>query len=250
MAKTGSTSIAALFGHFRASHEFMMRESCEVVAARFAGSLSSAEMRSFLRQRDRAGRLEMDAATFHWGYAEELVREFPESKFIVTYRHWYAWLDSVLDMLMTFRRDLPAWLFEYGRLVTGVRFAADAFRSRRRAVEAVQEHLEELLEHWARVNRMLLRSLPPDRRLLIDTELIGERRCEIAALAGVPARSLRSESFHSNKALLKHCLLAECAGERLVDVGRRRCAPTLRELQVSDARELTSFRERTGLAAS
>ena len=232
MAKTGSTSIAALFGDFRAGHEFMMRESCTSLVAWLRGSISTTEMRRFLRHRSTVGRLEVDSATFHWAYATELVREFPHAKYIVTYRHWYSWLDSVLDMLMTSCRELPDWFYDYGRLATGVPFRRSDFRNRRRALDAVQSNLEQLLEHWNHVNRRLLQALPRDRRLLLDTCSIGERIPEIARLAGVEPNRMRSDSSHSNRTTLRHRLLAQVNQDWLRDQGRRQCEELLRELRV------------------
>jgi hypothetical protein len=244
MAKTGSTSIAALFGEFRAGHEFMMRESCTSLVAWLKGSISSTELRRFLRHRATVGLLEVDSATFHWAYATELVREFPDAKYIVTYRHWYSWLDSVLDMLMTSSRELPDWFYDYGRLVTGVPLSRSDFSSRRRAVDAVQANLEQLLEHWNYVNRRLLQSLPSDRRLLLNTCSIGDRIPEIARLAGVEPHRMRSASAHSNRTTVRHRLLTQVNQASLRDQGRRRCEALLHELHALEERQFATPKRR------
>src|SRR5262245_15206735 len=82
LPKTGSTSIVGLFArNFRASHEFLLEEATAAIRAYRDGLLDESALRRVLRDRDAAGGLEIDSATFNHAYARILVTEFPDARF-------------------------------------------------------------------------------------------------------------------------------------------------------------------------
>lgn len=196
IAKTGSTSMAGIFARYRSAHEFMSRESAEVIGRHASGEMSREALTDFVRRRDVLGRLEMDSASFNYSFADILVDEFPSALFIVTIRDCYSWLDSLLNMLPSIAPYVPDWVVEYGRRVNGGVLPPSALASREMLLQHLPDLIETGLRLWSGANERLLRVLPPDRTLFVRTGEISSSLDRIAAFVGVPATTLSAERSH------------------------------------------------------
>ena len=201
LPKTGTTSIAHVFSRYRSGHEFWYPQTATALARFRGGELTEAEFRAFLRQRDEAGQLEMDSASFSSGYLDILTDEFADAKFLFTIRDRYSWLDSLLNLGLTIGSGMPRWMIDYGRRALGVAGGPDdAFASRDRLVAAMPELIDGFLHFWASRNREVLARLPEGRSLVLRTPDIRRSIPQIAALLGIPEDTLDASRSHSFEA--------------------------------------------------
>jgi hypothetical protein len=234
IAKTGSTSIAGLFGHYRSAHEFMFEQTARTLVGHARGEIAHDDLRAFIRQRDERGLLEMDAATFSFSYADILVQEFPAALFLLTIRDCYSWLDSLLNMTLLLGPRMPAWMVAYGQHVNRFRFVPAMAQSRATFIQHLPELVEASVRYWARANRHLLEVLPPERTLLLHTTDISTSIDTIAAFIGVPAHTLLPAQSHLFRAAKKLGLLHEIDYEFLRKQCERHCGALMGEFFPSD----------------
>ncbi len=220
--KTGTTSIAALFGAYRSAHEFMFPETVEQIVAVNNGLISDEAFREYIIYRDRKGCLEMDSASFNHYYLDILVESFPNAKFIFTIRDCYSWLNSFLNMLLRWRafdKNPPKWHLEYSRFIFG-ELNFDIFSSRPNCINKLPELLDIFLRFWRDSNRYILERLPKERSLVVRVNQISESIDKIADFVGIPGNSLISEVRHANQASGTFNLLKSMNS----DVLEERCA--------------------------
>ena len=100
LPRTGSTSIAALFGRYRTGHEWQLMELVGPALARRRGELGDEEFVRATGCRLVPPPLEMDSATCHHLYADLLGRLLPGAVFLLTMRDVRSWVSSFLDMAL------------------------------------------------------------------------------------------------------------------------------------------------------
>lgn len=208
LPKTGSTTLAEIFGRWRSGHEYRF----EAVAERLAAGAPPAELAAFLRARDEEAALEMDVATFHHFYADLLPSLFPSARFLFFVRAPRAWLDSCLNMMVRNRlrygaAQVPAWQVRLGRLMFGA-YEPDAFASPAALAGALPELVDRYLTFWSSRTAAVLSAVPADRRLVLPTAAITGSFDRLAAFAGVPVTSLDPAAHHRNRGTDKVDLLA------------------------------------------
>jgi hypothetical protein len=225
IAKTGSTSIARVFSRYRSGHECRMRETVEALDAHDRGEIDRDALTRLILRRDREIGLEMDAATFSWRYADILVEQFPDARFILAVRHPLEWLDSLLNMVLFYGPQLEGWKIEYGRGILGPHLTAERVRSARAMMPVLSQVAEAGLTYWARAHESLLRTLPPpDRTLTLHTDDISSRLGDLAAFLSLPPESLVSSPHRVFAARQRFRLLEELDEGWLRDLVNDRCA--------------------------
>jgi len=230
LPRTGSTSLAALFGRYRTGHEWQLMELVGPAMARRRGELGDEE---FLRA--TSGRLvppplEMDSATCHHLYAELLGRIFPWAVFLLTVRDVRSWVSSFLDMVLRQRiafrltgTPRSRWHDVYLPVLTEGACDLEGQRDDRAA-------LPPLMRSWAAHLREMSALLPADRTLRVRTRDLASRLPQIAALAGVPVSTLRADLFHSNQESDRFDRFAAFDGEELRAAYDESCAEIMTEL--------------------
>jgi hypothetical protein len=209
--KTGTTSIAGLFANYRSAHEYRGPETMEAIARHKTGQIDREQFRSFVLHRDREGALEMDSASLSFAYVDILVEEFPDARFIFTIRDCYSWLDSFLNMCLSFGSTLPEGsegLWENGCCaLLGVSLPRGVFDSPEALLSRSEEVIDAFLRLWANGNRAVLESLDPKRFLVLRTQEIAASIARIAAFIGIPAGSLVAQNSHMFRAREKFDIL-------------------------------------------
>jgi hypothetical protein len=231
LPKTGSTSLATLFGNYRTAHEWQMRALLGPALARLRGELDDEAFLSATGRRFVPAALEMDSASCHHLYAEVLRDRFPAALFIHTMRDVRSWIASLLDMALRKRLAQrliglpdPAWSREYVAMLTGGAYDQDP--------DAPLEDracLVPLLRYWAAQVRGMLDQLPGARSLHICTGDIGKRLPEIAGLIGVPVATLRADLSHANRAPIRFDRFAAFDSEELRAAYAADCADLMAE---------------------
>jgi hypothetical protein len=196
LPKTGTTSIAGIFGNYACGHEYMFPETTRAIGDYATGAITREELKSFLLHRDRLGGLEMDSASFSFSYVDLLIDEFPEAKFVFTIRDCYSWLDSVFNLTLLIGTEMPQWMIEYGKRTLDITIPREMLQSREQFVAHVPGVLDGFLRYWAERNSFVLRHLPLERSLLLRTSEISSSIDRLAAFIGVPASSLMAENSH------------------------------------------------------
>jgi hypothetical protein len=229
LAKTGTTSVWGICSQYRAAHEFMFRETTEAISDYRTGVITKETFVEFLRQRDRAGNLEMDSSSFNFAYLDILRDEFPDARFIATVRDCYSWLDSLLNMFLSLNTKVQGWMYEFGRRSFGVPIEERMITSRENLLLALPEILDGLLGYWSRGHNFILENAPPERSLIIRTEEISRSAEMIAEFLGVPVESMTPEHSHLYKAQGKFNLLSDFDIELLEDGVEQHCSMLMKE---------------------
>jgi hypothetical protein len=239
LPKTGSTSIAGLFSrNFRAVHEFLIDEAAAVIYDYCRGHLDAAALRRFVLDRDAAGGLEVDSATFNHWYAEILVAQYADARFLLLFREPSAWVESGFGQAWHESRQAHSegravhlWTFYFGKLMAGPDFDIALLES----VEALRPALPAMVEHglrfWRRSHERLLEILPPERRLLVDTAELSSCLPQLAAFAGVAVADLDQSSDHLRQREESDALLSSLDPVWFANVVERECGETWQKLK-------------------
>jgi hypothetical protein len=214
----------------------MFQEAIEHVAAWRAGGITDHDMRSFLRERDRASRLEMDSASFNHFYLQLLVEEFPDAKFVFTVRDCVSWVESFLQMMLRNRkrhfelgRTIPAWQVSLGQLMVG-QFDPDLFVSRDTLLEALPQIVDGYLRFWAEANLQVLSILPRERSLTVPTLALTQSLPQICGFLGAAEDNLVLEAAHRNRGDAAAPLLATLDRDLLRARAQSHCGPLMARL--------------------
>lgn len=204
LPKTGSTSVATMFGRFRTGHEWQLLELVEAGMARQAGELSDDEFLAAVGPRLTSPSLEMDSATSHYLYADLLRDRFPRAVFVHTVRDVQSWSSSLLDMVLRKRIArtqmniaYSAWETEYLARMTEGTYNLDPA-----SVDDDSACLPALMRYWAAHMREMVEVLPTERSLRVRTCDLADSAPALAALVGVLPGDLRTDLSHANRAPL------------------------------------------------
>ena len=197
--KSGTHSLANLFGRFRSAHEPGWRSMIRwIVGAR------QGDVRQFLKIRDRRLMLEMESSHLSSYFVGELAELFPEARFVHLVRDPCSWLDSYLNDSLS-RRASATW-----RRFRDFRFRAGEFRhapQERVLEERGLYTLDGYLDYWANLNERVLAAVPPDRLLTVRTDRLADSTARIARFVGIAEGELRRDRVHSFRGRKKHGLL-------------------------------------------
>lgn len=192
--KTGTKSIAEIFGNYKSEHEFMFRKTTQMVIKYHQERITRKQFIRFIKEREITGLLEMDSSSFNYSYLDILAEEFPTAKFIFTIRDCYSWTNSVINMYVHGVGG-GRWLSEYTEYLFGIKKGLfedeDAFR------HTFPDCVDRILSYWAVSNAEVLKYVPPGRSLMVKTNEISDRIGEMADFVGVPAETLERD-VHAN----------------------------------------------------
>ena len=196
-AKSGTASIAGLLSaNYRVAHEPERAATLDLILRHAHGELSDTAVREHLRVRDARLDLEYDVAWANQFLIRHLVDVFPAVGFIVLIRDCYTWLQSITSHLAV--RDVPSdvteflkWWFKPDRYPHGPadRILAD------RGLFSVSAYLHA----WNRHVDSCIRSIPPERRLVLRTNELGASHQRLAGFLGIPVNSLDVARGHRNR---------------------------------------------------
>lgn len=217
LPKTGSTSIATVFGNYRSGHEWELMRLVGAGLARSRGELTDAQFLAVVGDRLEPAALEMDSATSHYLYTDVLRERFPRAVFVHTVRDVRSWVTSLLDMVLRKRLarrlvDVPysVWESQYLDMMTEGNYDLDPERT---ADDG--SSVPALMRYWAGHMRQMADHLPADRSLQVPTREIHQRIADLAALVGVPAHTLRADLAHANRAPVQFDRFAAFDGPEL-----------------------------------
>ena len=230
--KTGTLSVARLFGpRYRGAHEGTYLEAMDYLARRRAGTVSERELRRWLRRRDVVVWSGCESSHVLCWFSDLLRTEFPEAKFVVTVRDCYSWANSVIDQHLNTRPASGASSDSPYTRLRDIYYGEKSTAPGDVLTELGEYTLEGYLAYWSSHYAYLLDHLEPQEVLFVETKSIGTRSAEIAAFAGVPARTLTLERSHSHRAPKKHDVLGAMDAERVRRAVVELCGPVARRLE-------------------
>ena len=225
MAKTGTHSLAAMFrAHYRCAHEPEEYALTRQILDRAAGRSSAAAVERYLVEADRRLKLELNVSLLNYFVLPSLLELFGEARFILTVRPPLEWLDSMINQQLG-RPAPPHW-----RQLRDLRFeVAGGFPAAERALESRGLYpLEGYLGYWARHNREVVRGVPGDRLLVIETSRLGQSADRLAAFLGVPEVSLDTRGLHAFAAVRRYGVLSQIDPAYLGETAERLCGDVAR----------------------
>lgn len=204
MPRTGSTSIAAMFGAWRSAHEYWCTPMADVLSKRHASLKSADDVKIVLARREAAGKLEVDSATFLHLAIEELVQMHPTAAYVLTWRPFESWFDSYLGLLERQARERassepwPTWEQQMATLILGD-FDPRWFASPAALSPALPKVAAAALKFWREGLERCLSSLPKTA-LVLSTSQLSKSGPALARLVGVPASELQPKHLNVGEA--------------------------------------------------
>jgi hypothetical protein len=242
--KTGTHSVDGIFAaRYRSRHEPDNKGLRQAVMAADTGAMTPRQLIRMLRRRDRRLWLELDSSVFNFFVIDDLVREFPDSKFILTVRDCYSWLDSCFNHLLA--RDLPDYMLrflEWWLKPETFRYAVGERVLEERKLPPVEWYLARWTEH----NQHVIDVVPPDRLLIVKTREIVRDVPRMAGFLGIAEQTLDPGKSHLFKAAQKFDLISQIDKALVEDVAARHCKPLMERL-FPEIRSLDDAFRRTGM---
>lgn len=235
-AKSGTTSLAAIFQpHYRSRHEPLSRPLL-LQAAKRPDGLGEPTGFPVLR-RDVQLRLEMDSSQLNFVILGDLVRAFPDARFVVTIRDCFSWVESFINHQLSRPpkpRSGPLW-----SQFRDDRFRASQLRHPPEEIELQRRGLytlEGYFSYWALHNRAALDLIPADRRLILRTTDIGNSLDQLATFLSIPVETLSGGQAHENRAKGRYGVLDEVPQDHVIAVARQQCGELMEELFPTECR--------------
>ncbi len=222
--KSGTHSLAGVFeGHYRTAHEPEALRLVELICAVADGTANPADLDRELRDRERRLRLEVNCAGLNGLVVEHLVRLSTRTRFVLTLRDPWSWLESIIDHSL---RGNPAP--PYLRL-RDLRYAVDAPHPP--AEQVLADHglytLDGYLGSWAERNLRALEVVPEERLLVVRTDQLGDRLPDLAAFVGCPVDHLDPARTHEYAAPERSGVLSQVDPDHVRDRIEHHAAPLL-----------------------
>lgn len=199
LPKSGTVSLAGLFGNYRSSHEFHQWETHQMIIRYTHGDISRARFFGFLKERELLGvPLEMDSAHFNRHYIDILQEEFPEAKFICLIRDCYSWVNSFVNYFVVPEREA----IQSKELPNGMPFdiPRGAMDAKNELVNNFHKYIDIPLSFWAASYCDMLEKLPSGRSIIIRTHELSQKIDDIANFIGISPDTLIKEQSHLNRA--------------------------------------------------
>jgi Sulfotransferase domain len=225
--KSGTHSVVEMFSrNVRARHEPEALELIDKILDRRNGRINELEWTEWLRARDRRLALEVDSSHLNLDLLDFLLHEFPDARFLLTIRDCYSWLNSMFNQSLRFRGKLdPRWV-RLGELRAGPG-ARDYAPEEQVLSENQLANLDSYFSRWKSRNEEVLAKVPAPRLLVVRTDQISQRACEIADFACLPRRLIRLDRTHAFQAPVKQELIRQIDRAFLEQKVERHCRPLM-----------------------
>nr|WP_276570557.1 sulfotransferase [Halochromatium salexigens] len=227
-AKSGTHSIAGMFDQtIRSGHEPESKQIIDKIIGLSEGKLNSQEMSSYIRKRDNRLCLDVDSSQLNFFLIDYLLKEFPDAKYLLTIRDCYTWLDSFINHSLRDKAEAK-WI-----MLRDFRFGADKY-SHSEAEMILKRNglytLDGYLSYWANHNKKVLKTVPRNRLMVLDTLKISQHAYEIADFAGLPRSTIQIKNSHAFKNKQKFQILRQLPENYLEEKVQEYCEPIMREI--------------------
>lgn len=225
--KSGTHSIAHMFApDIRCRHEPGRKRLVRKIMAHAGGQVTDAQLKAWIRSRDRKLNLDVDSSTLNYFIMHHLAGEFADARFLLTIRDCYSWLNSIANHGL--RRASPDkhWIeFRDFRFHPELKHAPEEKAFREKGLYTIEGYLS----YWVQHNEEALARVPAERLLVVRTDQITEKAYEIAEFAGLTRESIRPESTHSCKNPVKRDILRDIDRNFLEARVEKLCRPLMQK---------------------
>lgn len=193
--KTGTSSIAKVFRKYRSGHEVDPKVLTTFILDYIEKRVTVEEATKFLRNRDRLLNLELESAHPLVYVSNLLIKLFPDSKYIITIREPYSFLNSRLNYSLH-EKD-PHWK-KFREFIFG------SYHSQYHNLEKVIKKeglysIDAYVKSYAFHYKQALNLIPKHKKLVIKTNNINEELNRIAVFLNIPKSSLCPSHTNVNK---------------------------------------------------
>jgi len=222
--KSGTNALASLFTGVPTAHEAEPEPVIHAVLDYAAGRSDWRSLQTLVLERDRRLALSVDISNLNIFLVDLLCQVSPDSRFILTIRDCYSWLDSLLNHYLRIP-PTAAW-----RAFADWRFQRGQF-----SYPAAEQILEEkglytlagYLSYWTAHVSKALAAVPAERLLIVRTDQIVDRALEIATFGGFGRAQLTSGDIHEYRNPLKQRIVQEISVAHLQKQVHIHCGPLM-----------------------
>lgn len=220
---------------FRSAHEPRIDQLGTLIEQRWSGQVEEESLRRQLRRRDETLWLECEASHPIAWFSDILSHDFPESKFILTVRDCYSWLESIINQHINNPHSTQSVHGRRRALYYGGTYSSAYALSENMGVYT----LDGYLSYWSRHNSFVLDSVPPHRLMVIPTFDIAQHLGGISTFMGISTTEINSERSHSHIGGKKHGVLSQIDRDLLISKIEQYCRPTIDRL--GDYQHVTGY---------
>lgn len=194
-AKSGTHSLHALFRrYYRSRHEADAGLLIPFLRHLEEDRPDPESVDRFVRAREERLRTEFHASHVQAELLPQLVRLYPEARFILPIRDCRSWLESWINHELGRDPVLVDW-YAWRHLAFGETDSATPVEEKLLGEFGLQP-LRAYLRYWTRHNEFVLDTVPRERLLVIRTKEIRDRVPEIASFLGVRPWTLDRTRSH------------------------------------------------------
>ncbi len=223
MLKSGTHSLSAIFeDKYNSGHEIEIRRLIQNCIPVLNSELTLENQTRFLRERDRRLWLEMESSHLLYHSLGILIDEFPESKFILTIRDCYSWMNSYMNHHLSHDDTADHWwkLRRYYFRDDQLQHASEEQVLKNNGLYTVEGYLS----YWAHYYNSILEMVPEERLLVIRTDRIGDNLQNIADFLCIHVSTLDNSKSHVYKAKKRYDLIWEIDREFLESKVKEYCS--------------------------
>ena len=203
-AKTATTSISSMFrNNYDSAHEPDILATNRMIINHLEQQVTTKETTTYLINRDKRLRLEMESTHSLIYVSKELSSLFPRSKFIITVREPFDWIKSRINF--HFKKSPPDWeeYRQYFWMAQTSGYAPEEDLLQKNGLASLDAYLSQYNEHY----QLALSNIPNERRLFIKMNAISDDKEKIANFLNINKNSISVE--HSNSEPDKASFISE-----------------------------------------
>ena len=224
IGKSGTHSLAGIFRqHYRAAHQPQSQITIDRIDANWANR-NSADMQTWLQQRDQSLWLEMESSPYLIEIVPALAAAFPKAKFVLLLRDCYTWLNSTINYSLAVRPTEKS--VRHRALLYGQN--GNTFTPADRILETCGLYsINAYLSAWARRNNFALEQIPSKRLLVIRTYELRNSIPRLAQFLNFAPETLNAGNSHLYRTNKDFGILHQIDRAYLQDRVQQYCQPLM-----------------------
>lgn len=193
-AKSGTHSIHSIFeNNSKAMHEPENKLLLDYILGYYQNDTSKDSILRYIKDKDRRLVLDVDSSQLNYFILDFLLEEFNDSKFILTIRDCYSWLDSFINHSLAYPSINEKWHrfreLRFGKITTYPK-----------EEKILMEHelftLDSYFNYWAIHNQTVISKIPSDKLLIVKTSEISNSIKLLESFSGIKLTNVPKDRTH------------------------------------------------------
>jgi len=205
--KTGTTSIAGIFGNYNSVHEYSFSETIHKIYDWKNNIINRNDFVDYINNREERRKLPVvDSSSFNHYYADILLEKFSDAKFILTIRNIESWFASDINMIYNYYAGFQnSWRKKYFNIRTDSKYNIFPKLSKK---SEIKNHLTQILlntdmikdflRYYYDSNLKIVNLIPSNKLLIINTNNISSSMKEISSFCEIPESELLIKNSNRN----------------------------------------------------